>query len=283
MGTAKRERQKLGRQARIEAAVAAQQRSQRRRTFRNLGIGAVVIIAALFLLTWFTGSDKKSSLEATSSTGTDASEGATSSTVAPVQITVPPAGATLSGETPCPAVDGSSPRTTTFAQEPPICITEGKTYTAKLDTSKGSFTITLDATKAPKTVNNFVVLSRYHYFDGVAFHRIIPDFVVQGGDAVGPTPGTGGPGYKFADELPTAGPPYYPLQSVAMANSGPNTNGSQFFIVTGGNGTSLPASYSLFGSVTDGWDVVKKIEGVGTASGEPSEVVTITTVTITES
>jgi len=275
MGTEKRERQKQGRQARIEAARVAQQRSQRMRTMRNFGIIVVVIIGGLFLLTWFTGSDKKNEVSTAS--------GASTSTTTPVGVTVPPPGATITGDTTCPAADGSSARTTTFAKEPPTCIDAGKTYTAKVETSKGSFTIALDATAAPKTVNNFVVLSRYHYYDGVGFHRIIPGFVVQGGDAVGPKPGQGGPGYQFADELPTAGPPFYPLQSVAMANSGANTNGSQFFVVTGDQGTQLPAQYSLFGKVTDGYDVVKQIETVGTAGGTPSEVVTITSVTITES
>src|SRR5437879_6385439 len=185
--------------------------------------------------------------------------------------------------TDCPAADGSSEKRQKFDGPLPMCIDASKRYTAEMVTNKGSLTIALDAASAPKTVNNFVVLSRYHYYDGVGFHRIIPGFVVQGGDAVGPKPGQGGPGYQFADELPTAGPPYYPLQSVAMANSGANTNGSQFFIVTGAQGTSLPAQYSLFGKVTDGYDVVKQIETVGTAGGTPSEVVTVTSVTITES
>jgi cyclophilin family peptidyl-prolyl cis-trans isomerase len=285
MGTAKRERQKQGRQARIEAARAAQQRSQRVRTMRNFGIVVVVIIVGLFLLTWLTGSNDKNEAVSTASGGSTTSTDltSTSATASTVSIPIPAAGATVTGDTTCPAADGSSARTTTFAKEPPTCITAGKTYTAKVDTSKGSFTITLDATAAPKTVNNFVVLSRYHYYDGVAFHRIIPGFVVQGGDAVGPSPGSGGPGYQFADELPKSGPPYYPLQSVAMANSGANTNGSQFFIVTGDNGTSLPAQYSLFGTVTDGFDVVKQIEAAGTSAGNPTELVTITAVTITES
>ncbi len=268
MGTAKRERQKQGRQARIEAALAAQQRAQRKKTVRNFALVVVVIVAVLFGLSQFTG---KSNTTTSTSSGDTASGAATSTTAAgtPVAITIPPAGATLTDATPCPATDGSSPRTTTFAQAPPVCIDPAKSYSAKVDTSMGSFTIALDATKAPIATNNFVVLSRYHYYDGTAFHRIIPGFVVQGGDAVGPTPGQGGPGYKFADELPTGAAPYYPLQSVAMANSGANTNGSQFFVVTGDQGVSLPAQYTNFGMVTDGFDVVKSIEAVGTTGGHP--------------
>ncbi|MGI8664073.1 MAG: peptidylprolyl isomerase [Acidimicrobiales bacterium] len=281
MGTEKRERQKQGRQARIEAARVAQQRAQRFRTMRNFGIVIVVIVGGLFALTWFTGKNNSSNVSAS---GDSESTGLTSTTVlaSAAPITVPPPGATMTGDTPCPAADGSAPRTTMFAKEAPTCIAAGKTYTAKLDTSKGSFTMKLDAVAAPKSVNNFVVLARYHFYDGVAFHRIIPGFVVQGGDATGPKPGAGGPGYQISDELPTVGPPYYPLQSVAMANSGPNTNGSQFFIVTGPQGVALPASYSLFATVTEGFDVVKQIEAIGSSGGTPSEAVTITGVTVSE-
>ena len=105
--------------------------------------------------------------------------------------------------------------------------------------------IALDAAGAPKTVNNFVFLARWHYYDGIVFHRIIPGFMCQGGDPEGS--GRGGPGYRFDDELPAPG--RYEIGSLAMANAGPNTNGSQFFIVSGPDGCSLPPSYSLFGKV----------------------------------
>ena len=183
--------------------------------------------------------------------------------------------------TECPAADGSSPKTQKFSGPPPMCIDPAKQYTATMVTNKGTMTIALDAVAAPKTVNNFVFLARYHYYDGVTFHRIIPGFVIQGGDPQGN--GMGGPGYKFADELPRAG--RYEMGSLAMANSGPNTNGSQFFIVTGDAGASLPPSYSLFGQVTQGLEVVKAIDEVGiagTQDGKPSEVVKITSVTIKE-
>ena len=95
------------------------------------------------------------------------------------------AGATLTGDTPCPAADGSSPRTITFAKAPPSCIDAAKTYTAEVTTNKGAYTIALDAAAAPLTVNNFVVLARYHYFDNTICHRAIPDFAVQCGDPTG--------------------------------------------------------------------------------------------------
>jgi cyclophilin family peptidyl-prolyl cis-trans isomerase len=143
---------------------------------------------------------------------------------------------TLTGATPCPAADGSSPRTVAFAQAPPSCIDKTKTYTATVTTNKGAYTIALDAAAAPLTVNNFVVLARYHYFDSTICHRAIPQFAVQCGDPSGT--GSGGPGYTFADELPAAGS--YKVGSIAMANSGPDTNGSQFFIITGANGARWP-------------------------------------------
>ena len=129
------------------------------------------------------------------------------------------------------------------------------------------------------TVNNFVYLARWHYYDGIVFHRIIPGFMLQGGDPEGS--GRGGPGYRFDDELPAPG--RYQIGSLAMANAGPNTNGSQFFIVSGPDGTSLPPSYSLFGQVVKGLDVVTAIESVGSRSGAPSEPVVIESVVITES
>jgi cyclophilin family peptidyl-prolyl cis-trans isomerase len=159
-----------------------------------------------------------------------------------------------------------------------MCIDPAKRYTAEMVTNKGSMTIALDAASAPATVNNFVVLSRYHYYEGVGFHRIIPGFMCQGGDPEGT--GRGGPGYRFEDELPAPG--RYEIGSIAMANAGPNTNGSQFFIVSGPDGVRLPPQYSLFGKVVHGIDTLNAIEATGSRSGAPSEKVTIESVTITE-
>jgi len=177
-----------------------------------------------------------------------------------------------------PAADGSSPKTQRFATAPPMIIDPAKRYTAEMVTTKGDLTIALDPIAAPRTVNNFVFLSRYHYYDGIVFHRIIPGFVLQGGDPEGT--GRGGPGYKFEDELPARG--RYEIGSLAMANAGPNTNGSQFFVISGPDGAALPPSYSLFGKVVKGLDVVAAIEAVGSRSGTPSEKVVIESVTITE-
>ena len=187
---------------------------------------------------------------------------------------------TTMSSTPCPPVEGAAERVTQFSEAPPMCIDPSKTYTAVLDTSLGSMTIALDAAAAPKTVNNFVVLARYRYYEGVIFHRIINSFMCQGGDPDGT--GRGGPGYKFEDEFPA--PNTYKIGSVAMANAGPNTNGSQFFIVSGPSGVGLPPSYSLFGQVTEGLDILENMQNVATARGDrPLDDVVINSVTITES
>ena len=139
-----------------------------------------------------------------------------------------------------------------------------KTYTATVTTDIGPITLSLDAKTAPKAVNSFVFLAKQHFFDCIVFHRVVQGFVDQTGDPTGT--GTGGPGYSFADEPPAKATPQYPLGSLAMANSGANTNGSQFFFVAGPAGESLPPSYTLFGAVTAGQSVVDKIN----ASGAPA-------------
>ena len=160
-----------------------------------------------------------------------------------------------------------------------MTINENASYTATMKTSKGTITIKLDPTQAPKTVNNFVFLSKQGFYNGGTFHRVIPGFMIQGGDPEGT--GMGGPGYQFADELPQAG--QYKIGSVAMANAGPNTNGSQFFIITGPDGVALPPNYSLFGQVTSGQDVADAISNVPRdASDKPNTPVTINSVTIAE-
>lgn len=181
--------------------------------------------------------------------------------------------------TECPEPDGSSPRRTRFDGPPPMCIDPAKRYTATMDTSLGTMVIALDAAAAPQTVNSFVFLARWHYYDGLTFHRIIKGFVCQGGCPEGS--GRGGPGYRFADELPKAG--RYEVGSLAMANAGPDTNGSQFFLISGPDGTRLPPQYSLFGKVVKGLDVVEQMQSVPTGTGDrPRDPVVIESITITE-
>jgi cyclophilin family peptidyl-prolyl cis-trans isomerase len=165
---------------------------------------------------------------------------------------------------------------------PPFTIKTSKKYTATVETSMGTFTMKLFDNDAPCTVNSFVYLARKHFYDGLTFHRIVKDFVIQGGDPAGD--GSGGPGYTFNDEL--ANSLAYQIGTLAMANSGANTNGSQWFVVTGQQGVELPKNYTIFGKVTRGLDVVMKIGNVPTVGGSgddaqmPKEPVTIEKVTV---
>jgi cyclophilin family peptidyl-prolyl cis-trans isomerase len=167
-----------------------------------------------------------------------------------------------------------------WAKQPDMVVDASKRYSATLHTNKGDITFDLLMADAPKTVNNFVFLAREGFYDGSPFHRIIKGFMIQGGDPTGT--GRGGPGYRFADEKVQR---RYERGIVAMANAGPNTNGSQFFICHGRNAESLPPSYTIFGKVTSGMDVVDVMADVATTGPErstPSERLTIDSVTIDE-
>lgn len=164
-----------------------------------------------------------------------------------------------------------------YPSAPALLIDLDKTYSATLETNHGEIDIEFDAVRSPLAVNNFVFLAREGYYDGVIFHRVIEDFMIQGGDPTGT--GTGGPGYKFRDELEGEG--NYSRGTVAMANAGPSTNGSQFFICH--QDVGLPHSYTIFGKVTSGLEVVDSIAGIETDRRDrPAEDVIINKVTVTE-
>lgn len=171
-----------------------------------------------------------------------------------------------------------------YAQAPAMKIDPAKTYTATIETNKGTITAELFPGDAPKTVNNFVCLADDGYFNGTPFHRIVKGFVIQGGDPTGT--GMGGPGYRFDDEPVSRD---YERGTLAMANAGPNTNGSQFFIVLDNLSGKLPKNYTIFGQVTGGLEVVDAIADTPTSvgrSGEkstPDEPITVEKVTISES
>ena len=180
----------------------------------------------------------------------------------------------------CAAADGSSPRTDTFTEYPPDCLEEGAQYRATIETNHGTLHVLLRSDIAPLAVNSFVNLARFHYFDGTTCHRAIQYFVVQCGDPT--ATGRGGPGYEFADELDLIEP--YRIGSVAMANAGPNTNGSQFFIITGDNGATLDPNYTLFGEVEDDdLGVVAALDAIGNpGDGPPLEPIEVISVLIDE-
>ena len=167
----------------------------------------------------------------------------------------------------------------TWASPPEMAIDPAKTYTATLKTSCGTIVIDLFAEESPKTVNNFVFLAREKFYDGTYFHRVIKDFMNQGGDPTGT--GSGGPGYQFEDETAN-GLTFDEVGLLAMANSGPNTNGSQFFITTS-EPTHLDGKHTIFGVVTKGYDVVKRINGLQTSPDDrPAAAVYVESVTIAE-
>jgi cyclophilin family peptidyl-prolyl cis-trans isomerase len=162
---------------------------------------------------------------------------------------------------------------------PELQIDPARRYSAMIETSMGSITAELFPAEAPLTTNNFVFLAKQGFYDGLTFHRVIPGFVIQGGDPKGT--GSGDAGYELADELDNdLG---YERGTLAMANAGPNTNGSQFFIVSGPQGERLPKSYSIFGRVTEGMEVVEAIASVPTGPMDrPSTPVTMDRVLIRE-
>ncbi len=274
MPTDKRQRQKAGRPARLAAAQKDRKRKQLIRRIITIVIIAGVVVGISYLIF---KPGKKSS--------------ATSTTKAPASTTTtkpaPPGGSgdkspsAITTSADCPASFSATLNKPSYSSAPPMTIDKSKTYTATVTTDIGPFTIRLDPKEAPLAVNSFVFLAKQHFFDCIVFHRVIPSFVDQTGDPTGT--GTGGPGYQFADELPKTASPQYPLGSVAMANSGANTNGSQFFIVAGSQGETLAPSYSLFGQVTSGMSVVDKINAGGASSGTPTTPHRMVSVTVTES
>lgn len=280
MGTVKRDRQRANRQSKLVAAQEAQHKAHARRRYIRIGGAVVVALLAALAYSLLSGGDDKVNVATGDSTTTT-----TAAASASVPVTAPAPGVTLTEPTPCPAADSSAQRTTTFAAAPPTCIDAAKTYAAKITTSVGELTIALDQAKAPLAVNNFVVLARYHYYDGLPFHRIVTDFVAQVGDANPKNGqlGTGGPGYSFADELPASPQDYVP-GVLAMANSGPSTNGSQFFIFVGPSNPFLTnPAYTIFGKVTEGMDTtVAAIMAAGTQDAGVTQVITIDKIDIVQ-
>ncbi|HZQ79258.1 MAG TPA: peptidylprolyl isomerase [Acidimicrobiia bacterium] len=262
----KRERQRQNREAARAAQLEAARQERKRKSLIRGAVGFVLIIVLFALWAWLQSSGGSKKASTTSASSTTASSGPTTTTTANAALA-----AIQCNDTKPP----DNPNRPKFTAPPPMTIDTSKKYTATIDTSCGKIVIDLDAKGAPKTANNFVFLADKHFYDGLTWHRVVKDFVIQGGDPQGN--GSGGPGYTFEDELPKDG---YKLGSVAMANSGPNTNGSQFFIVTGQSGTTLQNNYSRFGMVTSGLDVAQKIESFANGDGPPSRPLYIFSITI---
>ncbi|WCO67399.1 peptidylprolyl isomerase [Iamia majanohamensis] len=269
----KRQRHKEGHRSRMEAARIAEARARRRHRFVVAGLVLVVAAALVAAAVVLLGGDDDETAATDDTTTTTAPE-------ADPTLPDPPPGGTIEGPTPCPAEDGSEERIATFAEPPPTCIEEGQALAADITTSMGPITVALDAEAAPTMVNNFVVLARYHYFDGLPFHRLVPDFVAQTGSSGIPDYGSGGPGYDMPDiEKPSGA---YAPGDVAMARSDA-VSGSQFFLVASEAGAAqLTPEYPLFGRVTEGLDLVAELASLGDAAtnGTPTEVVLVESVTI---
>jgi len=184
----------------------------------------------------------------------------------------------LNNQNPVSNSKGNQTMDKTKMSIPSQVINPAKNYVAVFNTNQGSFKIKLYANSVPLTVNNFVYLAKTKFYDGLVFHRIIKDFMIQGGDPIGN--GTGGPGYRFQDEKSDH---KLVKGSLAMANSGPNTNGSQFFVVTAKETPWLDGKHTNFGEVIEGMDIVDKIGTVKTgANDRPVSEVVINTIEILE-
>jgi peptidyl-prolyl cis-trans isomerase B (cyclophilin B) len=250
----KRERQRQNRDARRQAMEEAEKKRRRNRTARNIAL-LLVPLVILFVILQLTNSD-------------DSSNSSSSATKNGCSTKVPP-----------------KPTTSTLSAAPAMSIDPAKTYTAVMSTSCGDITIALDPKSAPQTVNSFVNLAQKGFYDGTLFHRIVTDFVDQGGDPTGT--GSGGPGYTLPDEPPANG---YQAGSVAMANAGSGTTGSQFFLVVSDSGaqqlgTSPPFKYSALGTMdAAGLKVAKKINTFGSSdsAGTPTQKVYVLGVKIAE-
>jgi len=252
-------------QQKKDRAKQARRRARRRRQIliwgSTIAVFALIVVVAIML---FTGDD-----------GDLAADG--SPTPSPSPTAALPEGCTEAS----PAAEHPS-----FDEPPPMTIDPDKTYTAMIQTNCGTMTLDLFAAEAPTTVNSFAFLAREGFYDGVLFHRVIDDFMIQGGDPQGT--GSGGPGYQFEDENTER--QFDEPGLLAMANSGPGTNGSQFFITevpiqhlnAAGQCPGPQGCHSIFGKVTDGLDVLQRIIGVQTSAERPLVDIVITTITIDE-
>ena len=242
--------------AKLAARRQAERRAARRKRNAAMAVGvAVALIAVVFGYFAVTGGENEPATPAAAT---------------------PAAGGVACGAKVPKAAAEEKP---TFDQPPKMTIDPARSYTATLETSCGAIDVALDAKRTPETVNSFVFLARQGFYDGLTFHRIANSIdVIQGGDPSGD--GTGSPGYALKDEL--RGDERYTTGAVAMANSGPDTAGSQFFIVTGPAAEQLPKDYTVVGSVSGGLDVAREIQGLPVNGETPTQKIYIDKVTIAE-
>jgi cyclophilin family peptidyl-prolyl cis-trans isomerase len=271
MGTDKRARQKANRDRARQERIRKQKMNKVRKRGILLGVGIPAIIAVLFGISNYVMKDSPS----------DTAVDAVLSTTPEPTETVP--GRQITGKTPCPKTDGTEKRATIFEQAPSMCINPAKSYTATFNTSEGVIEVALDTKKTPSTVNNFVTLSRYGYYDtSFIFRTDVTLDIIQGGGSNN----TDGPGYTIKDE--GTGFKYSEGDLVMARSSGADSGGGQFFFVTGPKASVLDSqgTYVTFGKITKGLDVAQAIlalnSGEGDLGGAPSKPVKIDTLVITE-
>lgn len=278
---------------RAEKQAIIQKHRQRRRTMRRVVIGTVIVAAIVLVVVLIQVSGGNSGKKAGGTTSTTKASTTTTSTF-PVPSTLPLSSAAV--EPTCAPKDNTK-RVVWFKKAPPDCIKKTSVWDATFDTSLGDFTVRMDAASSYAAVNNFVFLTQWNYYNGTFFHRVIPGFVVQGGDPTGT--GSGGPhaypGYSFTGNYPPAScktkvtSACYQPGDFVMANSNSNpqvqnasTDGSQFFLVLPGGQTTLNSepTYTLFGKVISGMTVVDDIGADGTSAGTPKVKVYVLKVTL---
>ncbi len=283
MPSEKRARQRA---ARAQKRAIVDRKLKRRKTLRrSLAFGGLVVAIIVIVVLIQTSPSKKHHPAA-------AGKSSTTTTLAPSSTTTTTTTLVAAAAT-CPPATGSKQRVLLFKSAPPDCIPRNSDWDATFTTSAGNFVVRMDAADSYAAVNNFVFLARYQYYNGTFFHRVIPGFVVQGGDPTGT--GTGGPqhlpGYEFTGNTPPQSCKTKPSAAcyqpgdIAMANTGtPTTNGSQFFFVLPGGQKTLDTEplYTDFGHVTSGFNVVEKIGKEGSSSGTPTTRVFVATVTVKE-
>ena len=241
-----------------------------------LGAMGLAVAAALGAGDGDSTSSTSSSAPATGTSLPGEAPGPTVAEGTPVDVPLVAAGATMTGETPCPAEDGSSPRTTMFENAPPMCIDPELEYRATIRTDQGDLTLLLSPDRGVESVNNFVVLSRYHYYDGMAMNGALARSHVQFGGAIKGSDTTEPPGYRIPNEAVAT---VYTPGTIGFVPGADGTSGAEFFLTTYDKSADLPV-LSTFGIMLDGAETISAMDQLGTEAGQPSGVLTIESISI---
>ncbi len=279
-----RARREQDRQRRLaeEARRRADQRTVRNQ--RIVGAFGVLLIVALVIGLVLAARRSGTTTATSSSITTSTAPLNVSSTTAPANegtpVSVPPApaGASITGPTPCPAEDGSSPRTTHFSEAPPTCVAPGSEFIVTISTTKGDIKALVSTTDAPAVVNNFIVLARYHYWDGQPIGFIKTRAWFEAGSDIADPPGVTSPGYTVQSDAPPQA--YTPVTLGMAVEPGTKDVGGSMVVAAGEQVVGLPQTTPVIGLVLDGAEVIRQIGQDGTQAGQPTQVITITKVLV---